>query len=318
LPRRAAPRPLLLAAAALSVATAGCSPKRTAVRYVADTLSQSTGGTTFSGDEDPELVRDALPFALKTLEALLAEQPDHVGLHLALASGFTQYGWGFIKLEADFAEDQGISKAQAGWERARKLVARGRRYAFAGLDLKHPGFAAAFKKDGLNAVKVLDVSDVELAYWAAASLGAEITLSKEQPDVIAELPGVGHIMDRLLHLDEDWDHGTLHEFMVTWEAARPASMGGNEEKARHHFDRAVALAGGNRAAPYVTWAEAVAVARQDRKLYDQMLDAALAVDVDKVVAWRLANTLSQRRARWLKGRAEELILELDPVEVPPP
>ena len=50
-----------------------CSVKRMAVNKLGNALANS--GTTFTADEDPELVRDALPFSLKLIEALLAESP---------------------------------------------------------------------------------------------------------------------------------------------------------------------------------------------------------------------------------------------------
>ena len=45
----------------------GCSVRKLAVSKLADTLAET--GTSFASDEDPELIRDAVPFALKTMEA---------------------------------------------------------------------------------------------------------------------------------------------------------------------------------------------------------------------------------------------------------
>ena len=42
----------------------------------------------------------ALPFALKTIEALLAEAPEDRNLLLAACSGFTQYAYAFVEVEA--------------------------------------------------------------------------------------------------------------------------------------------------------------------------------------------------------------------------
>ena len=83
--------------------TSGCSIKKIAMNQLGDALSG--GGTVFSSDEDPELVKDALPFSLKLMESVLAETPEHRGLLLSLASGFTQYGYGFVQLDADEIED---------------------------------------------------------------------------------------------------------------------------------------------------------------------------------------------------------------------
>ena len=48
---------------------------------------------------DIELVGDALPFSLKTVEGLLAEVPEHKGLLLTAASGFTQYSYVYVDFE---------------------------------------------------------------------------------------------------------------------------------------------------------------------------------------------------------------------------
>lgn len=53
----------------------------------------------------------------------------------------------------------------------------------------------------------------------------------------------------------------------------------------------------------------VAVAAQDRKLFDAELDRALAFDADSEPRFRLANLISQQRARRLKARASDLFLE---------
>jgi len=71
------PPALRLLAASLTVFTlAGCGAiKKTAISNVAGTLSSS--GDVFTRDDDPELVRQALPFALKLYESLLESVPKN-------------------------------------------------------------------------------------------------------------------------------------------------------------------------------------------------------------------------------------------------
>lgn len=102
-------------AVAGSVLGLGCSPKQYVIRQAADALTGTSDSTLFTGDDDPELVRDSLPVALKGMEALVQSQPDHVGLHASLASGFTTYGYAFVQQEADMAESKSLATAQAGW-----------------------------------------------------------------------------------------------------------------------------------------------------------------------------------------------------------
>src|SRR3970040_1814714 len=101
----------LLASALLAMALAlpACSIKKLAVNSLGNALAE--GGKTYASDDDPELVREAVPFGLKTVEALLDESPRHKGLLLAAASGFTQYGFAFIQQEADFVEAQDLAPA---------------------------------------------------------------------------------------------------------------------------------------------------------------------------------------------------------------
>ena len=69
----------------LAVALAACSPKTYALRQVADAISSTGEGSALARDDDPELVRDAVPFALKTMESLADTLPDHLQLRLALS-----------------------------------------------------------------------------------------------------------------------------------------------------------------------------------------------------------------------------------------
>jgi hypothetical protein len=77
----------------------GCSVKRYAINQLGNALAGT--GSTFAADEDPELVRAAVPFSLKLIESLLAENPRHEGLLLAAARGFTQYAYAFVQEDAD-------------------------------------------------------------------------------------------------------------------------------------------------------------------------------------------------------------------------
>ena len=96
-------------AAALAV-TVGCSLKTMAVKTVANTLSDT--GDVFTRDDDPELIRDATPFALKLYESLLESVPNHVPLLIATCSSFTQYGYAFLEAEADGLDASRRSEAR--------------------------------------------------------------------------------------------------------------------------------------------------------------------------------------------------------------
>ena len=162
----------------------GCSVKQFAVNKIGDALA--SGGTTFSSDNDPELVRQAVPFSLKLIESLLAETPKHRGLLLAASSGFTQYAYAFVQQDAERIEDRDFAEAERLRERARKLYLRGRDYGLRGLELKYRGITAALREDPRAAMRKVTADDVPLLYWTAASWGAAISISKDDPELIAD------------------------------------------------------------------------------------------------------------------------------------
>jgi predicted anti-sigma-YlaC factor YlaD len=86
-------------------------------------------------------------------------------------------------------------------------------------------------------------------------------------------------------------------------------VGGSLDEARRHLARSLELSHGHRASPLVSFAETVAVARQDKVEFKRLLEQALAIDPDQVKDFRLANLLAQRRARWLLGRTDELFID---------
>lgn len=279
-----------------------CSIKKLAINRLGDALSES--GTTYASDDDPELIREALPFALKLIESLLDQSPAHRGLLLAASGGFTQYAYAFVQQDADAKEDEDLETAATLRTRSRRLYLRARDYGLRGLEAVHPDFGRTLRLDRAAAVGRATKEDVPLLYWTAASWGAAIAASKDDPDLLADLPVVEALIRRALDLDADYDHGAIHEFLIAYEGGRSEAMGGSMERARRHFDRAMILSEGRRAAPLVALAETVAVRSQNRAEFVSLLERALRIDPDARPEWRLANLVVQRRARWLLARID--------------
>lgn len=302
----------VLLAIALSVqvlALAGC--KSAAVSFAAGAIA-SGGGSAYASDEDPELVRDAVPFGLKTMEGLLDEKPRHQGLLTALAGGFTQYAYAFVQGEADQADLEGrIVEARAGRERARKLFLRAREYGLRGLDARREGVAARLRAGGAGVAKALGElrkDDVPLLYWTASAWTLAIANGKTDMGLVAELPVPIAMMERALALDEAFGEGAIHEFFVAYDATRSVAEGGGAERAKAHLDRALALSLNKKLGPRVSFAEGVLVQKQDRAGFTRVLEEVLRADPGEVPRHRLANVLAQRRARALLAHADDLFL----------
>jgi predicted anti-sigma-YlaC factor YlaD len=287
-------------------AGSGCSFHRYVLNKVSDAVAQS--GSTYARDDDPELVKAAAPFGLKLTESLLTENPQHLGLLTSAASGFTQYSYAFVQEEADEVEPQNFAAAEAMRVRARHLYLRAQQYGMRGLEVKHPGIGKALLANPKTAVRTTTKSDVPLLYWTAAAWASVISLSKDDPELVGQIPVMEALMDRALELDESFDNGAIHTFMISYEMSRSGVTGDPAVRAHKHFERAMALSKGTDASPLVAFAEAVTIQKQDVKAFESLLNQALAVNLDAGPDLRLRNTVMQRRARWLLSRESELFL----------
>jgi len=293
---RIAPICLLLAA------SIGCSLKTAAVNTVANSLSDT--GDVFTRDDDPELIRDAVPFALKLYESLLETVPNHGPLLLSTCSSFTQYGFGFLQTEADVIRFENLEEAQRLDRRALGLYLRGRDYCLRAMEQRFKGIAPRLAADPVEALKKAEKKDVELLYWTAASWGSAIALAPDKPDLLIDFPIVRALVDRALALDPDWGKGSVHEMLITLESLE--TLGGSADKAREHFERAVKLQGGAAPGPYVALASGVAVNTQNRAEFEKLLDQALAIDPEKEPSTRLTTLVVQRRAKALRAHTDAL------------
>jgi predicted anti-sigma-YlaC factor YlaD len=281
----------------------GCSVKTMAVTTVANTLSDT--GDVFTRDDDPDLVRDATPFALKLYESLLESVPNHVPLLISTCGGFTQYAYAFLEAEADSLESGRRAEASHLRERALKLYIRGRGYCWRALDARFgKGTSQALLQDPVATVAKARKDDVPLLYWSAASWGAAISLGLDRPDLAIDFPTVRALADRALALDPTWNKGAIYELMISLDSL-PEALGGNPERARMHFKSAVEIQKGLSPGPYVALATGVAVPTQDRAEFERLLKEALAIDPEKDPSNRLVILVTQRRARVLLDRVDE-------------
>lgn len=298
---------LALLAPLMAVSVSACSVKHVATKSLADALSEQ--GISFGSDEDPELVGDALPFALKLMESVRDSAPEHRGIHLALSSGFVQYAYGWVLWPANRTEDEDFRHSLEMKRRANRLFLRAYGYALTGLELAAPGFQEARENDPAKALDMLGKENAPQLYWLAAALAMAVGTDLENTDMIQRLPEVGLLLERALALDCDWNDGAIHEALVSYYSAVGESLGGGEEKARPHYERALELSGGTRPGVYLAWAEGFSVKRQDRAEFKALCLKALEVDLDERPETRLNGAIMKRRARWLLRRVDDLFLE---------
>jgi predicted anti-sigma-YlaC factor YlaD len=282
------------------LALGACSLRKVAVNSVAKTLSSAGGGTVFTGEDDPELVAEALPFAMKLYESLLAEVPENTELLLSTGSVFAMYANAFVHGPAGMLPDVEFERKAEMLARAKLLYLRGRDYCLRALELHHPGFRQLLEKnDAGKLLETMTVKEVPYLYWASASWMGAFSTNPFDMEMLLTLSRPLALMDRAYRLEEGYNHGAIHEFYISVYGSLPASLGGSPDRARFHFQKAVEYTRGLKAGPYVALATSVSVPAQNAAEFKELLEKALAVDVKANPENRLENILAQRKARWL-------------------
>lgn len=280
---------LLLLAVTFSISLlSACSVQQQLLRNVGDALSKETN----SSDDDLELLMHASAYHLKISESLLKEIPDHVNLAESVARGYTQYAFVFLMDEADRIESDSIQKATVLRARAAKMLMRAKNLGWQTLVLKYPLLETQLQRASINKSLSLNSEHVGLVYWVMTSWAGAISLSKDSPDLVADLPQVIRLAELAWKAEPQFDKGALASMMGTLELAKPNA---NLETAEKYYNLSVQWRG-DQIAPLVSKAENWAVATRNKDSFVLLLKQAIEFSAHKT---DLTNTVMRRRAQWL-------------------
>ena len=282
---------------------------------VADALTGPGGSRVFTGDNDPELVGDALPFAIKMYESLLASNPNHQGLQLLTGSLYVMYANAFLDTPASMLTEDEYKKQEFLMQRAKNLYLRGRDILLNALDKKYPGFREKLDRRKFDeALRPMKKEDTQLLYWAGAGWMGAFALDPFDMKLGLTLPGAAALMEQVLKLDKNFSEGDIHNFYILYYGSLPDYMGGDLKKAREHYKQAVEASGGKATSPYISLATTASIKDQDVAEFSRLLKKVLAIDLDADPDNMLLNTLNRRKARWLLEHIEDYFLPKEPGE----
>lgn len=285
-----------LALLVLACGLSACVPRQLLVNGAADALTAQGQAE----EEDIGLAREASAFYLKLSESLLRQSPGHLGLAESVASGFTQYAYAFVASDAERLVNTDAKAAHQLNERARRLYLRAHRHAMAALVRSNPALMAALKQSAGVPAGMIQPEQLAVAYWAAASWGAYIALSKDDPDAVADLPLAVRLAEGVWRTAPSFGQGAAASLMGDFEAARP---GGSMAQAAAYFDQAIEAGGGQNPGPYVAKAEAIAQPAGDRSAFEALLQKALLVSGKRL---DLSSQVMRQRAQWLLASVDDL------------
>jgi predicted anti-sigma-YlaC factor YlaD len=299
--------PLLIAAIVILVS--GCSVSKTTMNFVAGALSREGNSSVFSGDDDPELVGDAMPFAIKLYESLLASCPRNPSLLLATGKSLCMYSYAFVQVPAEQMSYNELQEKDEMLQRAKHLYLRGRDDVLKAITLRHPHFAENLNKGNFKAAfRGISVRDTSYLYWAGMSWMAAFTADKSDVGLTVDIPKAVACVQKVMDLNDSYSEGAAHEFFISYYGAMPAAMGGSEAKAREQFALALKCSKGAKIGPYLDLATTVCIKSQNLSEFKTLLETALKINVNKSENNRLVNILNQQKARWFLDHTDDFFL----------
>jgi predicted anti-sigma-YlaC factor YlaD len=295
-----------LCSAVLLSLTTGCSLRRMAVDQTAAILKDSMPA--FEKEWDIELVAVALPPNIKMVEGFLVSAPDNPDLLLMAAKAYTSYGLVILEERLDRTEED-TPQAQRLTAKTREMYLRGHRYGMRLLQLRHPGIIEAFNRGPQKLEPLLEgceKEDVPGLIWAGMPLATAINIARDDVAMIAKVALAKALVNRAMELDETYFYGACHLVFGALYGSMGKMLGGDPDKAKKHFERALELTKRRFLLVQFMYAQTLAVQLQDQDLFKKLLGEVLEAKLEIFPEQKLANVSAKRRARLLLARMDEL------------
>ena len=300
------------AAIVLVLTLGACSIEKFAVKKVAGMLSGPSSADVFSTDNDPDFVGDALPFAIKLYETLLASAPGNDGLRLRTGSLYIMYANAFVQTPADMTPRRDLETKEVLLARAKNLYLRGRDILFVALEKKNPLIRRQLKERRYTeAMAPFKKADAPLLYWTALGWVAAFSVDPFDMTLGQTVPQTRAMIERVAALGPGYGRGALDAFYVSYYGSLPEYLGGDVAKAREHFAKAQAVAGKTDTSSLLALATTVSVKEQNAAEFKKLLGQVLAFDPDSSPSTRLVNILNRRKARWLLDHIDDFFIEIE-------
>lgn len=241
--------------------------------------------------DDPELIAAGIPSFLILLDGMLQQNPRDISLLLVAAQLKSSFATAFI-------EDV---------DRQRRYTTKAREHALTAACLDNTELCNLDTKpfsEVKSVIASLSQSELPLLYALTGAWSSWILVHSHDLRAIAQLSKVQLLVERMLELDETYEYGTPHMYMGVFKSLVPPALGGDSEKARYHFERAISLSEGKNLYAKVLFAERFARSNLDRELHDRLLTEVINAD-PTVEGLTLQNRLAQQRARELKDSADD-------------
>lgn len=277
----------LLVAAIVVASLSGCS---SIVSNISSGMADNLSGAILNQD-DPELVREALPSYLLMLDSFIQSDPESVPTLAAAAQLYSAYASALIDDPA----------------RARILTNRARDYgsrALCSADEDACGLDRLDYDAYIAVIQSIDEDDVFALYSYSVSSLAWIRAHSDEFGALAQLPKIEAALQQVMKLEPGEYAASTCMYLGILNTLLPEALGGNPETGRRWFEQGIELSQGKDLSIKVEYARGYARLTYNRELHDALLQEVLAAQVQQPNL-TLFNTLAREQAEALLASADD-------------
>ena len=231
---------------------------------------------------DPEIVRSGAPAYLLLLDSFIEDDPQDQNLLYAGARLYGAYAGGLV-------EDP---------SRKANLMSKAFDYAQRGLCPKAADLCAARSQPFDSFAQVLSrqsAEEIQGIYLYATSWAGWIQTHSEDWNALAELPKVEALLGWVVEREPGYEQGRAQLYLGVIRSQVPATLGGNPERGRAHFEAAIQYSQGHDLIAKVEFARHYARLVFDQPLHDRLLNEV--IEADPVYpGLTLSNVMAQQQA----------------------
>jgi hypothetical protein len=299
-----------------SAVLAGCGiGEKLAFKSTSKIMSRAAPGMQMEADY--ELARYAIPGSLKQVEGFWVAGPPadaRERMERILTEGYCNYGTGFVEDDweaAIFRKD--LEQVDYHNARSSHIFTRCLNYALKTLGPRWQ--KEIFAEPDVVAKLIQDTGHGQrfALMYAGAALGALINHNLTRIEMIAHLPTVQQIMERVVELDAKHGapankaHAAMpHIALGMIHSGRAPSMGGDPAKAKASFETALQITDGKFLMARTLMAYRVGKQTNDRKFFRAEITKVLETAPSVWPEQRLANEIAHRKARRYVSHEKEI------------
>ena len=257
---------------------------------------------------DYEIARAGTASAIMQLEAMHSVSPQNEALSLALASAYIGHTFGYVELDMEQASaDHQFAKATRLRQRAELLYRRARDLALATMRTRDPAIDALLKGEPAALAQYLEreydeAEDIAPVFWTASSWGSMLGQT-DALDATIDLPMIRVMIEHVIERDPGYESGTGLVFLGGVLAQTPPAFGGDLEKAKSYFERALELTKRRSHVVQLNYAKLYAATTGDQALFQALLSEIIAPE-DQGSDVRLSNKIARMHATLLLAKAQ--------------